>query len=345
MTRNNVPEDFIADSKKPLINLNLKCNQCGKNISESFAWVCIDTHHDEGDEQWDGILVSHIVECPGCGTVDDYTVSNRSRLKLLTQLGGAFSKKKKNERVIPSISVLHDGTPIHRPSQGIARLRQIVSEDPQCAEAYRRLGNGCERWGLTEEAIAAWEKALELDSDEIESAYSLAIHYLYEAGDPLSSFIYFRKALANFPKALRQNPDVRFLAEPLVDVLQNLLDVVADPIALMAAWSNGEIDENPVVNMSSVDLRRVGDFHLLADFLVNPDLMALDLTPEIPDDCPTILERLLAGDGSCSMDMSNKTAFIPPPPQQQQPRRTPKKIGRNEPCPCGSGKKYKKCCG
>ncbi|MBC7333982.1 MAG: SEC-C domain-containing protein, partial [Actinobacteria bacterium] len=27
-----------------------------------------------------------------------------------------------------------------------------------------------------------------------------------------------------------------------------------------------------------------------------------------------------------------------------QPVRT-KKIGRNEPCPCGSGKKYKKCCG
>jgi len=22
-----------------------------------------------------------------------------------------------------------------------------------------------------------------------------------------------------------------------------------------------------------------------------------------------------------------------------------KNIGRNEPCPCGSGKKYKKCCG
>jgi len=26
-------------------------------------------------------------------------------------------------------------------------------------------------------------------------------------------------------------------------------------------------------------------------------------------------------------------------------RRTEKKVGRNEPCPCGSGKKYKKCCG
>ncbi len=28
-----------------------------------------------------------------------------------------------------------------------------------------------------------------------------------------------------------------------------------------------------------------------------------------------------------------------------QIRRATPKIGRNEPCPCGSGKKYKKCCG
>ena len=31
--------------------------------------------------------------------------------------------------------------------------------------------------------------------------------------------------------------------------------------------------------------------------------------------------------------------------QKTQPIRTEKKIGRNEPCPCGSGKKYKKCHG
>ncbi len=29
----------------------------------------------------------------------------------------------------------------------------------------------------------------------------------------------------------------------------------------------------------------------------------------------------------------------------QQPRQVLPKIGRNDPCPCGSGKKYKKCCG
>jgi len=32
-------------------------------------------------------------------------------------------------------------------------------------------------------------------------------------------------------------------------------------------------------------------------------------------------------------------------PRKQPQKRSEKKIGRNEPCPCGSGKKYKKCCG
>jgi len=31
--------------------------------------------------------------------------------------------------------------------------------------------------------------------------------------------------------------------------------------------------------------------------------------------------------------------------QVQQVVRSGEKIGRNDPCPCGSGKKYKKCCG
>ncbi len=39
-----------------------------------------------------------------------------------------------------------------------------------------------------------------------------------------------------------------------------------------------------------------------------------------------------------------------PGQEQQKPKKTPakrsaKKVGRNQPCPCGSGRKYKKCCG
>ena len=28
-----------------------------------------------------------------------------------------------------------------------------------------------------------------------------------------------------------------------------------------------------------------------------------------------------------------------------EPIRTSREVGRNDPCPCGSGKKFKKCCG
>ena len=49
----------------------------------------------------------------------------------------------------------------------------------------------------------------------------------------------------------------------------------------------------------------------------------IELAPDEPEDIVD-LERLLN------------------PPQ---PKIAEKKVGRNEPCPCGSGKKYKKCCG
>jgi len=32
-------------------------------------------------------------------------------------------------------------------------------------------------------------------------------------------------------------------------------------------------------------------------------------------------------------------------PSFEGPDRKERKVGRNDPCPCGSGKKYKKCCG
>ncbi|MGH7831463.1 MAG: PBPRA1643 family SWIM/SEC-C metal-binding motif protein [Candidatus Binatia bacterium] len=47
------------------------------------------------------------------------------------------------------------------------------------------------------------------------------------------------------------------------------------------------------------------------------------LEPDQPEDI-TSLERLL---------------------NPQKPTRVEKKLGRNEPCSCGSGKKYKNCCG
>jgi SWIM/SEC-C metal-binding protein len=40
-------------------------------------------------------------------------------------------------------------------------------------------------------------------------------------------------------------------------------------------------------------------------------------------------------------NIADLTRLLNPP----KPMTAEKKVGRNEPCPCGSGKKYKNCCG
>ena len=35
---------------------------------------------------------------------------------------------------------------------------------------------------------------------------------------------------------------------------------------------------------------------------------------------------------------------VPTPPRERNARTPMRNVGRNDPCPCGSGKKYKKCC-
>jgi hypothetical protein len=63
-------------------------------------------------------------------------------------------------------------------------------------------------------------------------------------------------------------------------------------------------------------------------------------------DAVTIRERQLAEADEWG-DLENNDLFTEPEDitlPETYVRPTPK-VGRNDPCPCGSGKKYKKCCG
>ena len=58
--------------------------------------------------------------------------------------------------------------------------------------------------------------------------------------------------------------------------------------------------------------------------------------------------RILRAKWSASRSASNTICSIRPAPAQAEapkPVRAGAKVGRNDPCPCGSGKKYKKCHG
>ena len=57
--------------------------------------------------------------------------------------------------------------------------------------------------------------------------------------------------------------------------------------------------------------------------------------------------RIYTGKDNLAFERLMANKFMKPmvvPPTQAQLARKPPKVGRNEPCPCGSGRKFKKCC-
>jgi preprotein translocase subunit SecA len=63
---------------------------------------------------------------------------------------------------------------------------------------------------------------------------------------------------------------------------------------------------------------------------------------ELPD---PIQDRRAAAPGPTPPAAEERGSALPRPPAGRAKPKKAGKVGRNEPCPCGSGKKYKKCCG
>jgi len=55
------------------------------------------------------------------------------------------------------------------------------------------------------------------------------------------------------------------------------------------------------------------------------------------------LKRMF-GDGRLSKKDKKFFKPMPIPPTDEQLKRRPPRVGRNDPCPCGSGLKFKRCC-
>ena len=68
----------------------------------------------------------------------------------------------------------------------------------------------------------------------------------------------------------------------------------------------------------------------------DPEMRPEPITPEKRE---KVIVHMAAGLMAAYRYFRQSTAFKP------ESRRTDSKVGRNESCPCGSGKKYKKCCG
>lgn len=342
-----MPEALSGDPTDRPLRIELRCTACGKRMKRRFAWASITLEPETAAEGWDGIVLSNVVECRGCGAVDEYEVSSRSKTMLLLRAMAGADPLRPGP-VIAGKSELWDGTLVRRPSQAIEWLRKLTRERPDSAEAHRRLGNLCERFGLREEALASWRKACDLDDGEVEAAYSLARCLLRPEADPTQGFSYLRRALAAFPLALQDARVAPGFGGAIVGLLQAVVESTDEPMALRAAWRSGGSRREPELTLSDADLREVEDFDRLADLVSGGRFLGLELIPDLPerDDEPTFLERLLEGDDDAD----------PAGPRQMRGSSTrsgtlaraggaDRSVAPDAVCRCGSGKKYRRCCG
>jgi hypothetical protein len=118
-------------------------------------------------------------------------------------------------------------------------------------------------------------------------------------------------------------------------------------------WPTVSPDAIPVVThrdrdavprpLSEMDVRIAAEcaFAVASFFLRHPDAFGGRLREPVS-------ESITTGDGGVTVRLTapfEAADEFEPPPQQRYASAGPRgKVGRNEPCPCGSGKKYKKCC-
>ena len=346
MPRLATPEEIFGSANGPLLKLELRCNACGHSETHEFEHAIVNPEPElSSNPAWDGVLLSRIVTCPSCVAIDDYMLASSSRLMLIAELrkmgrsGHAVQGAVPGGRVMGGVSKLWDGTIAQRPSQALAHLRELAERLLTVGEAWRRLGNTEERFSRMDQAERAWRKAVEVDPQELEATYSLA-EYLLRSDRSREGFAFLSKGIALLPVTKALDVDTRLsIGLSLFRVLREVMRLTPGPFGLFAAWSGGEVDGGLVLNVSSVDLRKVRDWDRLAKFLVGSEVVSAALTPELPTDEPTRLQEKLAGEVPRSL--SGEGALAPGMPQSREERRR----AQSAPCSCGSGKKYKRCCG
>ena len=95
-----------------------------------------------------------------------------------------------------------------------------------------------------------------------------------------------------------------------------------------------------------ISLRGYGNVDPVIEYKKEGFEMFEDLTASIQEDTVTILLKAeLQKVPTQKPEQQNLSTNQPQGPVMQRRTTVPREIGRNDPCPCGSGKKYKNCCG
>ena len=307
-------KDLVAP-RHPVNKHMLECGQCGRKGQYDLGFIAFSMPKHE--QQSNGVLGSYGMQCTGffrckyCNAAGDWRLSSSfSVLRTAAAMAGTIGSSSENMGF--ATIRLFDGTEHKWATDAEAHfLRRIRSEEPN-AYIWDRLGNLYLSGNRPDLAMAAFERAIELDDAQVESHYSIG-DLLYQIHEPTAAAHHFRMALAN--ARAYDKSDTATLRDMLAITLRNLMTMHLNDPTIAFVPTKEEYGDN-------LDPRD--------DEQVQVQVFSLDL--DVPESFYSLAD-LYMGTQRTASTMSNMRRGIAP------------KFGRNDPCPCGSGKKYKKCCG
>ncbi len=300
--------------------LRLRCVSCGAAYGYELRDVLISNailRRRHRPPLRDCAMIQDPVKCKRCGAIDDYEWTPAAEavlaLCLISERLGSVREDERDDeedegavRIVDTTSSVGDAL---TSPELIERLSQKVARQPDDPEWRLRLGNAYCNSGRAKPALATYTELLDRWPDHAEGAFQRGALYgrLERWAEALDD--YLRAAAALRPS----HPMALGLAEALAESIRD------------AAANTGCKAPVDILDSLSRLRAKLGE--------ATRDASRVPQPPGAPPAAPGPPAAWTVPDSATDVLSEPAPAVRTRPP------------GRNEPCPCGSGRKYKKCCG
>jgi tetratricopeptide (TPR) repeat protein len=331
-------QEMLEDSP---FTLPLRCTACGRTYHYALQRVFIDP------KQPGNMSVGQIVQCKGCGSLETYEQTSATsfaltaevlRLSLLAQRSkartGQPAQPPESPLILQRPQIMAAGRRFHTLRQAYEFLQEELRQHPESGELHRRFGLILKNGAQPDLALPYLLKAIALAPDDAEAYYNIV--------EILVEHERYREAIPYLETLIRLCREDKMAEQQRRDLFEALLEQVVllenktkhrfDLFPPQSPQAAGALAPSPpTVYLTSLDLSSPRDLERAYQ---------LFLTGTLPEEPRRGTFRSMREAFSQADTPAEDEAFVP-----SQPVRVLPKVGRNAPCPCGSGKKYKRCCG
>lgn len=321
----------VNDSPRLDKPLSLVCGACGASGRYDVGKVTIDPRvigSPDRDTIEEAVGFTGYFRCRKCDAGGPWELPSETILRL-TGMAVAAVSGMEDVPLVLGCNATFDKHTFRYATDCEAHLKGLIEYEPQRAFLWVRLGNLYSHARQNERAETAYKRALELDPKDIE-AHGMLGQLLIETDRPLEAVPHLHAVLKHVRDARQVSKELR----------RNLVREAIECFLAAHAESGGQFDLLPTMNPDEMEKDR-------GDEPVVLELREFNLGREegIEDLCDLYLERprrhwrdLFPRRKKRASDASDD--WLPAPIHREALA-----VGRNDRCPCGSGHKYKKCCG